>query len=71
MNYHREHLHGFAKIALPLHEVVRPKEPFVWHEEQQNATMASSFFLVVHYFRCAGVNTLLAKHIVFSSPFCI
>ena len=37
MNYHREHLHGFAKIALPLHEVVRPKEPFVWHEEQQNA----------------------------------
>jgi hypothetical protein len=36
MNYHREHIHGFAKIGLPLHEVVRPKEPFVWHEEQQN-----------------------------------
>lgn len=34
MNYHREHIPGFAKLALPLHEIARPREPFKWQEEQ-------------------------------------
>jgi len=35
MNYHREHIPKYAEVALPLHELVRPKKQFVWEEKHQ------------------------------------
>ena len=49
MNYHREHIPEYARTALPLHEIVKPKVPFVWKEKHQAAfeAMKSSLLQAV------------------------
>ncbi|NCU37264.1 hypothetical protein EOM75_14810, partial [Candidatus Falkowbacteria bacterium] len=36
-NYHRRHIKGFARIALPLYELLNSKSKFEWGEAQQQA----------------------------------
>lgn len=36
-NYHRDHIKGFANIAIPLYDLLQKKTKFVWAQEQQCA----------------------------------
>ena len=37
VNFHRDHISLFAKVAKPLYDVMRPTTTFVWDEDQQKA----------------------------------
>lgn len=44
--YHRDHIPNYAKIALPLHEIVKPKAHFDWQEKHQLAFYAMKTALI-------------------------
>lgn len=46
MNYHRDYIPKYAKIALPLHEIAKPKAPFDWQKKHQLAFYAMKTALI-------------------------